>query len=103
MKVNPNTCRGFAVASMACAAISLFLGGILLGALGFAFGLYGFSHAKKLVSENPGDPQCQYAYRVTRNSLIFCGIAAVVNLLAALYLYPTMMETMGVTTTGSAF
>lgn len=89
MKVNINTCRNFATTSLICAAVSLLAGGVLLDALGVAFGFYAYVNARRIVAANPQDLNAVRVLKLTRNSIIFCVVAAVLNAATILIVLPS--------------
>ena len=91
MKISINTCRNFATTSLICAAVSLLAGGVLLDLLGLAFGFYAFTHARRLAAANPQDQMAAYVLKLTRNAIIFCIVAAVINALGMLLVTPSLM------------
>ena len=95
--------RRFAIASSLCAIVSLFIGGTVLDLIGFVLGYHSYSKVKQVRNDNPEDPYTQAVFRLARNSLWFCVIAAVLNLLAAFVLLPSMMGDFSETSTSSAF
>ena len=92
MKANASTCRGFALAGLICAAVSLLMGGALLSALGILLAWYGYANSKKLLKANPQDLQAAIAFKLARNAIIFGAIAAGLNLITAVFLFPSMMS-----------
>ena len=95
--------RKFALASSVCAIVSLFIGGIMLDTIGFVLGYYSYSKVKQVRTGNPEDPYTQAVFRLARNSLWFCVIAAVLNLLAAFILLSAAMDGFLETGTSSVF
>lgn len=91
MNLNANTCRNLASACMACAAISLFFGGMLLDLVGLVIGFIAYSKARKLYMDNKQDESVESALKRARLALIFCAIAAAVNLVAGIVLAPTVV------------
>ncbi len=92
MDKNLQRFRWFALAGSLCAVVSLFVGGVMLDLLGFILGYSSYSKVKRLRAENPNDPYIQVVFRLARNSMCFCVIAAVLNLAAALLFLPSMMD-----------
>lgn len=92
MKANASNCRGFALAGLICAAVSLLMGGALLSAMGILLAWYGYANSRKLLKANPQDLQAAIAFKLARNAIIFGAIAAGLNLITAVFLFPSMMS-----------
>ena len=103
MNANPQVCRGFAMAGLICSAVSLIIGGTLLSILGIAFGAYAYFSAKKLLQANAQDAYAFAAFKLARNVLVFSIIAAVMNLLTAVFFYPALMGSVSSVSSSSAF
>ena len=95
--------RKFALASSLCALVSLFIGGTMLDVVGFVLGYHSYSKVKQLRIDNPEDSYTQAVFRLARNSIWFCVIAAALNLLAAFILLPSILDGLSEASTSSAF
>ena len=95
--------RKFALISSLCAIVSLFIGGTMLDLIGFVLGYHSYSKVKQVRADNPEDSYAQAVFRLARNSLWFCIIAAILNLLAAFILLPSLIDTLSESTTSSVF
>lgn len=91
MKFTAKTCRGFATACMLCATVSLFFGGMLLDIVGFVFGGIAYANARKIVMADANDSAATSALKLSRNALIFCAVAAALNIVTAIVLVPSVV------------
>lgn len=91
MNLDARKSRNLGSLCMACAAVSLFFGGLLLDLVAIAIGIFAYAQARKLYLANAQDSSSEDALKHTRLALIFCAIAAAVNLGAGIALAPTLI------------
>lgn len=84
--------RNFAIAGIVCAGVSIMVGGTFLDVVGIVFGGLAYSRSRKSLAANPANAEARNAFRLARIALITCSIAAVLNLLAAIFLMPAILE-----------
>lgn len=83
---------GFAVIG---AIVSLFFGGMILSAVSLYFAIRGYGKFARIADARPNDFEAQHALK--RSGVIIIVVAAVslvINIIAAIYLYPIVVETL---------
>ncbi len=94
--------RNYITASQVTAVFSLFFGGVLLSSIAVALGCVAYAKLNQLAVNRGGDPELQHVIR--RSGAIVIAIAAfalVLNIIALVFLYPAVMETLQGTDLGA--
>ena len=100
--MNVKTLKNLSIASIVCAAVSLFFGGVLLDVAGLVLGIVALSKLKSAAAGADASNQASDVATVSKLSktgIVVCAVALVLNFVSAIFLAPVLFEQISSTTT----